>query len=446
MLTHEENVLLTRVEGDAPMGRLMRRHWVPAVLSEQVAERDGAPVRVRLFGEDLVAFRDTDGRLGLLGEFCAHRKASLAFGRNEECGLRCLYHGWKFDVDGNVLEMASEPKESGFAERVKQKAYPVREAGGFVWAYMGAAEHMPAFEPPPWAPTGAEQVSIVKIDLPCNWAQIMEGQIDSAHSSSLHSSDMRPARVATAGALDTHWTRPSTDKSPRIQVQVTNYGMRYAAIRRPIMNAATQDYVRITTFVAPFTALIPPNASYNVASVIVPKDDGGSYFHFIAWGDPATCVSTAAWRRFCVAEPGVDLDAAFRPALRHAHNDYLQDRAAMKAGSFTGLPGIPNQDIAMWESMGRIADRTSERLGASDIAVIQFRRIMLDALARFEAGAAPIGLGEGRLPAALLRSYQGLVAKSEDWRRLGASPEEQRVLGGVEADETELSGAAVAAE
>ncbi len=438
MLTHQENVLLTRVEGDAPMGRLMRRHWVPAVLSEQVAERDGAPVRVRLFGEDLVAFRDTDGRLGLLGEFCAHRKASLAFGRNEECGLRCLYHGWKFDVDGNVLEMASEPKESGFADRVKQKAYPVQEAGGFVWTYMGPPEHMPAFEPPPWAPTGAEQVSIVKIDLQCNWAQIMEGQIDSAHSSSLHSSDMRPARVATAGALDTHWTRPSTDKSPRIQVQVTGYGMRYAAIRRPIMNAATQDYVRITTFVAPFMALIPPNASYNVASVIVPKDDGGSYFHFIAWGEPSSCVSTAAWRKFCVAEPGVDLDAQFRPALRHAHNDYLQDRAAMKGGSFTGLPGIPNQDIAMWESMGRIADRTSERLGASDIAVIQFRRIMLDAVARFEAGAAPIGLGDERIPQVALCSYQGLVAKSEDWRGLGASPEERRVLVGMEADETEL--------
>ncbi len=445
MLTAEENTLLTRVV-DAPMGQMMRRHWVPAALSEQVAEPDGAPVRLRLFGEDLVAFRDTEGRLGVLGEFCPHRKASLAFGRNEECGLRCLYHGWKFDVAGNVVEMASEPKESGFADRVKHKAYPTREAGGFVWAYMGPAELEPPFEPPSWAPTPDVRVSIMRIDLPCNWAQIMEGQIDSAHSSSLHSSDMRPARVATAGAQDTHWTRPSTDKSPRIQVQLTGYGMRYAAIRRPIMNAQTQDYVRITTYVAPFAALIPPNSSYNVASVIVPKDDTSSYFHFIAWGDPATCIEQEAWRKFCVAQVGVDLDANYRPILRHARNTYLQDRAAMKEGSFTGLPGIPNQDIAMWESMGAIADRTSERLGASDIAVIQFRRLMLDAVARFQAGAEPLGLAAPHLPHAKLRSYQGLVPKTEDWRTLGASDEERATLDGLEEDETDREMAQAAAE
>ena len=446
MLTHQENQTLCRVEGEAPMGQLMRRHWVPAVLSEQVATPDCDPVRVRLFGEDLVAFRDSQGRLGVLGEACPHRKASLFFGRNEECGLRCLYHGWKFAVDGTVVDMPSEPGDSGFAGRIKHKAYPVQEAGGFVWAYMGPPEHMPAFEPPPWAPTGAERVSIMKIDLPCNWAQIMEGQIDSAHSSSLHSSDMRPARVATAGVSDTHWTRPSTDKNPRIQVQITDYGMRYAAIRRPIQNAATQDYVRITCYVAPFTALIPPNSSYNVASVIVPKDDTNSYFHFIAWGDPATCIDTQAWRRFCVASPGAELDAAFKPALRHASNNYLQDRAAMRDGNFTGLPGIPNQDIAMWESMGAIADRTAERLGASDIAVIQFRRLMLDAAARFQAGAAPIGLGTPHLPQAKLRSYQGLVPKSDDWRTLGASDEERATLGGMEEDETDRDMAQAAAE
>ena len=444
MLTHEENQLLCRVEGDAPMGRLMRRHWVPAALIEQVAEPDGAPVRLRLFGEDLVAFRDSRGRVGVVGEYCPHRKASLFFGRNEECGLRCLYHGWKFDVDGNVTEMPSEPKESGFAERVRHKAYPTREAGGFVWVYMGPVEEMPAFEPPPWAPTPDAKVSIVRMDLPCNWAQIMEGQIDSAHSSSLHSSDMRPARVETAGASDTHWTRPSTDKNPRIQVQVTNYGMRYAAIRRPIKNAATHDYVRITSYVAPFTALIPPNSSYNVASVIVPKDDTSTYFHFIAWGYGDAVIGRDAWRKFCVAEPGVDLDRDFKPTLRTAANDYLQDRQAMKGGNFTGIPGIPNQDIAMWESMGRIADRTSERLGASDIAVIQFRRLLLDAVRRFQDGAGTIGLVAPHLPQAKLRSYQGVVAKTENWRTLGAEAEEIAYLEGMEEDETDREMASAA--
>jgi phthalate 4,5-dioxygenase oxygenase subunit len=354
---------------------------------------------------------------------------SLAYGRNEDCGLRCLYHGWKFDVHGNVVETPSEPPESGMASKIRHKAYATREAGGFVWIYMGPAELMPAFEPPPWAPTTSATVSIVRIDVPCNWAQITEGQIDSAHSSTLHSSDMRPARVGSAEAKETHWLRPSTDRQPRIQVQLTNYGMRYAAIRRPITNAQTNDYVRITTFVAPFTSLIPPNSSYNVASVIVPKDNLSSYFHFLAWTEDGSVIAQDLWRRFCVAEPGIDVDKDFKPILRHASNDYLQDREAMRGeGNFSGFPGIPNQDIPMWESMGRISDRTNERLGASDIAIVQFRRIMLDALQRFVDGDAPIGLSEPHLPPAELRSYQGIVSKQEDWRLLGASEQERKYL------------------
>lgn len=432
MLTAEENSRLCRVEGDAPMGRLMRRHWTPAALSEQLSEDDGKPVRVRLFGEDLVFFRDSQGRLGALGEQCLHRKASLALGRNEDCGLTCLYHGWKFDVEGRVVDMPSEPKESGFADRVRHKAYPVREAGGFVWTYMGPPEAMPEFELPPWAPTPDAKVSTTRVQLPCNWAQIMEGQIDSAHSSSLHSSDMRPSRVETAGALDTHWTRPSTDRNPRIQVQATNYGMRYAAIRRPITGADKNDYVRISAFVAPFTALIPPNSSYNVAAVIVPRDDVSSYFHFIAWGYGESVVAQDPWRRFCALEPGVDVDGDFKPMLRLASNDYLQDRTIMKSGeSFTGIRGIPNQDTAMWESMGPIADRTAERLGASDIAVIQFRRIMLAALDSFERGEGVIGLQSPHLPQSILCSFQGIVPKTEDWRFLGAEPLEADYLRGL---------------
>jgi len=198
MLSAEENELLCRVEGKAPMGQLMRRHWLPACLVEEVAEADGTPLRVRLLGEDLVAFRDSDGRVGIMNEHCPHRGASLAFGRNEECGLRCLYHGWKMDVEGNVLEMASEPAQSGLAAKVKHKAYPVEEAGGFVWVYMGPAAHKPAFEPPVFQPTPDTKISISKIVVDCNWAQILEGAIDSAHSSSLHASDMVPARVGGA--------------------------------------------------------------------------------------------------------------------------------------------------------------------------------------------------------------------------------------------------------
>src|SRR5712691_9589474 len=167
-MTPEENDLLCRVEGDAPMGQIMRRHWIAACLAEEVAEPDGKPVKVRLLGEDLVVFRDSKGRLGVLDEYCSHRRASLVLARNEKCGLRCLYHGWKFDVDGNVVQMASEPEHSSIPGRVKHKAYPTREAGGFVWTYMGPPDEMPEFETPPFAPTSDARVSILKIKVKAN--------------------------------------------------------------------------------------------------------------------------------------------------------------------------------------------------------------------------------------------------------------------------------------
>ena len=431
MLTAEDNDLLCRVEGEAPMGQLMRRHWIPACLSEEVSEPDGTPVKVRLLGEDLVVFRDTDGRLGVLDEYCPHRRASLVLGRNEECGLRCLYHGWKFDVDGNVVEMTSEPTESELVSKVKHKAYPAHEAGGFVWTYMGPPEEMPEFEPPAFAPMPDARVSILKIKVKANWAQITEGQIDSAHSSSLHSSDMVPARVDAAKATDHNWLRPSTDRAPRFQVQHTSFGFRYTAIRRPIANANTHDYIRTTVYVAPFTSLIPPNNAYNVTTVLAPIDDHNTDFYFIAWnGADKPGVDQEAWRKFNVAQVGIDLDADYRNT-RTRENNYRQDRQAMKLGNFTGIAGIPNQDIAMWETMGRdgISDRTKERLGASDIAVVEFRRIMVEAARRMRDSGVAIGRTQPHIPHAKISSFEGIVPKSTDWRTLGVSPEERALAG-----------------
>jgi len=423
MLTSAENDLLCRVEGQAPMGQLMRRHWLPACMSEEVKENDGTPVKVKLLGEDLVAFRDTDGRLGVIDEYCPHRRASLLYGRNEECGLRCLYHGWKVDVDGNIVEMASEPAESRMVDKVKHKTYPTREAGGFVWVYMGPAETMPAFEPPAFAPNKTTKVSIVKMQVPTNWAQILEGAIDSAHSSSLHSSDMPPARVnANTVTDDGLWQRPSTDKAPRLQVQLTSYGFRYAAIRRPIFNAPTHDYVRITTYVAPITVLIPPNNKYSLVQLTAPMDDTSTMFYFIAWSD-GEGINQEAFRKLCGAQVGIDVDGNYRK-VRTRENNYLQDRKAMKLGDFSGIRGIPNQDMAMWETMGPIADRSNERLGASDVAIVQFRRLMLDAVRRFQEGDAAIGTTAPHIAHAQLRSFEGVVPKSTNWRMLGASEEE----------------------
>ena len=414
MLSTEDNDLLCRVAGDAPMGQLMRRHWTPVCLLEEVSEPDGAPVKARVFGEDLVVFRDSEGRVGVMDEYCPHRRASLVLGRNEDGGLRCLYHGWKMDVNGNVLEMACEPAASGMAAKLKHKAYPVKEWGSMVWAYLGPQDAVPEFRHPAWAPTADTRVSIAKALLPCNWAQILEGAIDSAHSSSLHSSDMVPARVGGAEATDKAWLRPSTDKAPRMQVQRTPYGFRYAALRRPIANAATHDYVRSTVFVAPATALIPPNNLYNVANVNVPMDDTNTAFYFIAWGHPAQTPATETWRQFLRQTVGIDLDAEYRP-LRTIANKFWQDRQAMKAGNFTGITGFPNQDLAMWLTMGPIADRSHDRLGASDLAIVEFRRQMLDAVRAFQHGQAAIGTGEQAIPPSVC-AFQAIVPKTTDWR------------------------------
>jgi phthalate 4,5-dioxygenase oxygenase subunit len=419
MISREDNLLLCRAAGETPMAELMRRHWMPACLVEEVLEPDGPPVRVRLLGCNYVAFRDSEGRVGVLDERCPHRRASLVYGRNEEGGLRCLYHGWKFDVRGCVLEMTTEPQSSGLASKVRHRAYPVRECGGMVWVYLGPPDAEPEFTPPLWAPSPDVRVSIAKAVVPCNWAQILEGAIDSAHSSVLHSSDMVPARVTGAEATDKLWLRPSTDRTPRLQVERTPYGFRYAALRRPINNAATHDYVRSTVFIAPSTVLIPPNNLYNVANINVPMDDETTAFYFMAWGHPLSTPETDTWRRFLRQTVGVDLDSCYRP-LRNDENRYWQDRAAMKAGNFTGISGFPNQDMAMWTSMGAITDRSDERLGASDVAIVEFRRRMLDAVRAFADGGPAIGTGETSAPATVC-AFQGLIPKSTDWRSHDAS-------------------------
>lgn len=424
MLSHEDNELMCRIEGEAPMGKIMRSHWLPACLSEQVPENDGKPVRVRLLGEDLVAFRDSEGRVGLVDERCPHRRASLVLGRNEECGLRCLYHGWKVDVFGNVVEMPSEPSGSKFVEKVKHKAYVTHEAAGFIWTYMGDQSNVPEFKPPVFQPEPDTKISIGKANIACNWAQVLEGAIDSAHSSTLHSTDMVPHRKMRAEASDSLWYRPSTDKSPRLQVEATPFGFRYAAIRRPIKDAETHDYVRTTLFIAPYTVQIPPNNRYDIAVLHVPIDDTHTAFHFVAWGKPETTPDLETWRKFLGLQIGLDIDESYNK-FDTLGNNYGQNRTLMKTGeSFTGIRGIPNQDIAMWETMGPIADRSGDKLGASDLAIVEFRRQMVRAAKTVATGGPAIGTTEPRVTLNRLRSFEGIVPKNSEWRDIGRAPEE----------------------
>lgn len=416
-MSPEDNELMCLVEGDAPMGKIMRAHWMPVCMSEEVAERDGPPVRARLLGEDLVAFRDSNGRVGVLAEACPHRGASLFFGRNEEGGLRCLYHGWKFDTEGHVLDMACEPNAERMCAGMRHRHYPVHEAGGFVWAWMGDPAQAAPFQTPAWAPTPDTKISIVKMHVACNWAQVLEGSIDSAHSSSLHSTNI-PAADGIGGSTATGdtWARPTVDKAPRMEYELTDYGFRYVALRRPIVREESEVYVRMTIFVAPFTVLIPPNNQYHLSQMLIPMDDGNCMFYWVAWHETKG-IEQDEWRRFCAALPGVDLDSDFRK-LRNAGNNYMQDREAMKRGDFTGIKGIPTQDMAMWESMGRIADRTADKLGASDMAIIQFRKQMIAAAKKVRDGGPAIGATEPRTEPVTLRSYEGVIPKSLDWKSL----------------------------
>ena len=228
MLSREENELLTRTGPGTAMGEAMRRYWIPALLAREIAGPDGPPVRVRLLGEDLVAFRDSDGRIGLLDEYCPHRRASLWFGRNEECGLRCVYHGWKFAVDGSCVDQMNEPEENQFKHKVSVTAYPTCELGGLVWAYMGPAEKIPPLPKFAWTQVPETHRHVSKVIQECNWLQGLEGGLDTSHAPILHRllkddagrGGIKPSNpYVRAGA-------------PRLVVDITDYGYQYTGIRR----------------------------------------------------------------------------------------------------------------------------------------------------------------------------------------------------------------------
>lgn len=415
MLTREENDLLCRVEGDAPMGRMMRRYWIPAALSTELTA-GGAPRRTRLLGEDLVAFRASDGTLGVLDEHCPHRGASLLLARNADCALTCIYHGWKIAPDGRVLDTPAEPPEHRFAERVRAPAYPVYEEGGIVWTYLGPAGTEPPHMNFDWMRRGPEHRMFLKVLENCNWVQSLEGVIDTAHSNVLHTNLIKPAAVGdrTRGRDDAASLRPSDDPAPRIECENTPYGFRYAAIRRPLVDADTRDYIRVTLFVAPFFSFFPAPLGWTYMQSFVPIDDEHTMFIFTQVQDtPIEDNARAARAKRAGMQIGIDLDGEYRK-IRTSANNWLQDRAAMAAGDFTGIKGVNNEDIAVQESMGPVYDRTKEHLAASDTAVIRMRRIMLDGLRNFLDGAPPVGLGA---PVAYeaLHAEERMIPKGSAW-------------------------------
>jgi phenylpropionate dioxygenase-like ring-hydroxylating dioxygenase large terminal subunit len=397
MLSQKDNEVLCRTDAVTPMGALIRRFWIPFLQSSELPAPDCDPVRVSLLGERLVAFRDTDGRVGLITKFCAHRNADLFFGRNEECGLRCTYHGWKFDVDGNCVDMPSEDEDSIFKDKISITAYPVEEAAGILFAYMGPRELKPELPQFEWmrVPENYRHVSWNVQD--SNYAQAIEGGIDSAHVNYLHSSldahRKTPAsvRVTADGQLATQFM--TRDKHPKLFVKPTDYGLLIGARRH---TGEDKDYWRLNNFLMPFWTT-PPGRSMHA---FVPLDD----YHVARWSftwkvdAPYSAAEKAAMRKgqgiHSELEPGTVSPTLAWMAPGHVPthnrwNDYLVDREMQRRETYTGIKDFGAQDYSIQEGMGIISDRSTEHLGITDRGIIAMRRLLIDSARELLEGHEP---------------------------------------------------------
>jgi nitrite reductase/ring-hydroxylating ferredoxin subunit len=376
---------------------------------------------VRLLGEDLIAFRNTDGEVGIVTNSCPHRGASMFFGRNEENGLRCVYHGWKFDTEGTCVDMPSEPAESNFKGKVRIKAYPAHESAGAVWLYMGPAEKMLPFRDFGTESLPESDWRASKVFTWCNYVQAMEGNLDSSHISYLHRnlSDFNLPRDDTdkpgypSGPMST--TIRGFDRAPRLEVQDEVYGYRYAGIRT---TPAGHEHVRMSAFCMPFYTFVANLPGTGRGSgIFVPIDDE-SCWRFQINMSPAGSRTIA--RPNGVQRPDFTDEQGKR--LRRPDNDYLIDREAQKNVSYTGIIGVGNQDYAVTESMGAIWDRTQEHLGTTDMAIIALRRHLITAAKKLELGIEPPAL-DPSYAYDQIRSGEKIMAPGEDWRVLGTDAE-----------------------
>jgi phthalate 4,5-dioxygenase oxygenase subunit len=386
---------LVRTGPGTPMGELMRQYWIPALTSSEL-ERDGAPMRLMLLGERLIAFRDSSGRVGVMDHRCPHRCASLFLGRNEENGIRCVYHGWKYDAAGKCVDMPNAPPHQDFKHKVKAKAYRVAERNGLVWVYMGArkeAPPLPAIEAS-MLPEPELQISFVQRE--CNWLQALEGDIDTSHFGFLHTGSVQPEDVPADSLL--RWT--VTNRAPEYHVTDTDCGTMYCAYRAA---EAGQTYWRFANFLLPFWTQTPQGPFDRINTrAWVPMDDTHTMFVSLSWrGSPPSIRPLNNGQTV----PGSRLGFDYLPnttdwygrwrLTQNPSNDWMIDRAAQKTESFTGIASIHGQDQAVTESMGGITDHDFENLGPSDIMIARTRRRLLRAARAFDKdGKVPPGVDD----------------------------------------------------
>jgi phenylpropionate dioxygenase-like ring-hydroxylating dioxygenase large terminal subunit len=391
MLTTAQNKMLTRTGPGTPMGALFRRFWIPVLLSRELPEPDGPPMRVTVLGEDLIAFRDSKGAVGLVEPRCPHRGASLYFGRNEEGGIRCAYHGWKFNVQGRCLEIPTMPSDAATYEHLRGRAgivaYPTREWGECVWAYLGPAEAMPPLPDLEFALVDPTQRYVSKKLQECNWAQSAEGAVDTAHFSFLHApvGETAIAKLPAGYAHQVRWMQ--ADGAPRYTVLEHEAGLVLAGARRA---DAGETYWRIAQYLMPNHSLAPGGAAGQTyhGQTWVPIDDVSCWVFTYSW-NPERPLGEAERSAYASgAAIHSEVDARYEPLRRRA-NDYMIDRDLQKRESFTGVTGISEQDAAIQDSQGPIHDRTREMLGPTDLGVSALRALMLGAARDLEAGTAP---------------------------------------------------------
>ena len=370
MLSQRDNETLTQTGPGTPMGNLFRRFWLPALVPDELPSPDCPPIRFRILGEDLIAFRDTSGKVGFVANACPHRGASLFFGRNEEDGLRCVYHGWKFDTTGACVDMPSEPAESNFRSKVRVTAYPAAERGGLVWIYMGPKEKQPELPHYEWCLKHYPNLKVYKWLQESNYTQGIEGDLDTVHINFLHGG-LPPARRDEA--------RPRMSSTPKLEIRETDFGFVYGGRRE------TPDgkyYWRITAHVLPCFTQIPSRGWDGSGNWVVPQDDEHSWW-FTVSPPGYRAAAGAPEREHVVLIPG-----SFRQTLNKA-NDYGIDREMQRSQNYTGLPGNRVQDSMVTESMGAIYDRRNEHLGTTDQAIIFFRRQMIRLARDLEKGIEP---------------------------------------------------------
>ena len=399
MLTKEENSLLTETGPMTPMGNLFRHYWMPALLSEELPKIDGDPVKITILGEFLLAFRDSNGRVGIVDRRCPHRGADLFFGRNENCGLRCVYHGWKFDVDGNCVELPTAPKGSRFKEKVTLLSYPTKETAGIIWVFMGPkTSALPEISKQEFTLLPEENIFVSKKWQECNWAQSLEGGIDTAHLSFLHmpspnfNKNSGNKSIVSGAALSDQGTDNrirwvKEDPCPKFTVLPHGAGLLLGAARK----ADNEDtYWRTTQFLIPNYAYAPnafPGETQH-GQCWVPIDDHSCWIFCYSWNSerPLTDEERKKFKKGFSIHAEVDED--YLP-LRRLSNNYLMNRDDQRLNTYTGIQGVSEQDAAIQNSQGKIVDRSLEHLGPTDVGIIEFRKLMLRLAKALKKGQMP---------------------------------------------------------